>query len=206
MELSQPIGRYTQLLLPFVCLMLTICVVLTFSGTASAQTVFWTKEAILKDFFRSSTNVEVKILKIDSNKRKALAERLGYDPPKDVRVFYGTRDGKIDGFAIIDNELGQHMPITFAVLVDKDGVIQRTEVMVYRESHGSEVQDQRFRNQFCGKSSKNLIRTGRDIDAVSGATISSSSLAKGVKRAVILIDELILRPNELSGWLQSPGM
>lgn len=183
-----------------------ICVLLLFPLHASAQTIYWTKEAILKEFFSTSDSVEAKVLKITNSERESISKRLGYSPPKEVRVFYGTTNGTIDGFAIIDNEIGQHMPITFAVLIGTNGAIQRTEVMVYRESHGSEVQDRRFRNQFHGKSSKDPFRTGRDIDAVSGATISSSSLAKGFKRAVILIDELVVRPSESRSWLQSSGL
>ena len=41
---------------------------------------------------------------------------------------------------------------------------------------------------------RDALRTGDDIVAVSGATISSRAMAVGVRRALVLLDELMLRP------------
>ena len=62
--------------------------------------------------------------------------------------------------------------------------------MVYREPRGDEVRDPRFLKQFLGRSARDEMRISRDIDAVSGATISSASLTVGVRRATILVDEV----------------
>ena len=67
----------------------------------------------------------------------------------------------------------------------------RQEIVVYREARGDEVRDERFRAQFVGKSARDAIDTDQDIQAVSGATISSRAMAVGVKRAVVLFDELV---------------
>ena len=71
-------------------------------------------------------------------------------------------------------------------------MVERVEIMVYREPRGDEVRDVRFRKQFQGKTSQDPLRLNRDIDAVSGATVSSASLAVGVRRATILVEELAL--------------
>ena len=73
----------------------------------------------------------------------------------------------------------------------------RQEIVVYRESRGDEVRDERFRAQFVGKSAADAIDTDSDIQAVSGATISSRAMAVGVKRAVVLFDEL-LKPTHVA--------
>jgi hypothetical protein len=54
------------------------------------------------------------------------------------------------------------------------------------------VRDPRFRKQFQGKTAQDPLRLNRDIDAVSGATVSSASLATGARRAAILVEELAL--------------
>jgi len=99
-----------------------------------------------------------------------------------------TTAGQVDGYAFIDDEIGQHEPITFAVRLSAAGVVDRQEVLVYREAFGDEIRDPRFRKQFVGKRPSDACRLGVDIDAVSGATISSESMARGVKRALVLFD------------------
>ena len=103
-----------------------------------------------------------------------------------------TTHGKIDGYAVVDDEQGLHQPITFATRLSPRGMVERVEIMVYREPRGDEVRDVRFRKQFQGKTSQDPLRLNRDIDAVSGATVSSASLAVGVRRATILVEELAL--------------
>jgi hypothetical protein len=104
--------------------------------------------------------------------------------------------GGVDGYAILDEEPGQHLPIGFAVKFSPAGVVLRQEIMVYRERYGDEVRDERFRRQFVGKTARDGLRPGEDIMAVSGATISSRAMAVGVRRALLLLSELVLRARE----------
>ena len=53
------------------------------------------------------------------------------------------------------------------------------------------MRDERFRRQFVGKSGRDPIAANLDIVAVSGATISSRAMAVGVRRAVVLFEELV---------------
>lgn len=161
---------------------------------ARAQAVYWDKASLLKDFFATSQRVTFKKLSLDEGQRAAVESRLGKRPPTAVTLYYGTTDGHVDGFAIIDNEMGQHEPITFGVLIGTDGAMKRLEIMVYRESYGDDVREARFRRQFEGRRASDPVRHGKDIVAVSGATISSKAMANGARRALILVDELVLKP------------
>jgi hypothetical protein len=55
------------------------------------------------------------------------------------------------------------------------------------EPYGDEVRSDRFRAQFQGKTAGDPITAGKDIDIVSGATISSRSMALGVKRDALIL-------------------
>ncbi|MET0385661.1 MAG: FMN-binding protein, partial [Polyangiales bacterium] len=81
-----------------------------------------------------------------------------------------------------------HEPISFGTFFDPQGVITRVEILAYREPYGDGVRAERFRKQFLGRSAKSTFRPGADIDAISGATISSRSLCIGVERAAVLFD------------------
>ena len=86
--------------------------------------------------------------------------------------------------------IGQSLPITFAVGVRVDGALQDVQVMVYRETHGDEVRERRFRAQFSGKTLQQPLVVGKDIDAITGATISSHSAAYAARKGLALADVL----------------
>ncbi len=169
-------------------------------GTAAASATYFTTPQVLKAFFPKSERVTYKRLRLGEAERKRLADRLGYAPARPEYVVFVAMTGeRIDGYAIIDDERGQHEPITFAVKISPAGVVERQEVMVSREKYGEEISDPRFRAQFEGKSGKDQVRAGQDVDVISGATISSRSMAVGVRRAIAIVDELVIAPAALSG-------
>ena len=162
-------------------------------AAARTETSYSTTRSVLAEFFPKSEHVGYRTVAIDQTTRARLAQRLGYAPARDkYTIFVATTHGKIDGYAVVDDELGLHQPITFATRLSPRGMVERVEIMVYREPRGDEVRDPRFRKQFQGKTSQDPLRLDRDIDAVSGATVSSASLAVGVRRATILVEELAL--------------
>lgn len=161
---------------------------------ARAAATYFTTQQVLREFFPKSEKVSYRKLKLEPAEVAVLQERLGYRPGKpEYVVFVATTGSHVDGYAIIDDEKGQHELITFAVKLSAAGVVERHEVMVYRESYGEEITDPRFRKQFVGKTAKDPVRAGQDIDVVTGATISSRSMAIGVRRALILVEELVIK-------------
>ena len=167
--------------------------------SARADQVYFTARDLLADFFKSSQNVTYKKVQLDGSETQKLAQRLGYTPSKSSYTFYvATSGARVDGYAFIDEEKGEHLPITFAVKLSPTGKVMRQEIVVYRESRGDEVRDDKFRAQFVGKSASDAIDTDQDIQAVSGATISSRAMAVGVKRACVLFDELVKSTNVAS--------
>ena len=162
-------------------------------GIASADQVFWDKRELLRDFFPDSERVGFRRFDLDPARRLRLQQRLGYELAKQRYTFFvATTDGRVDGYALLDDEKGQHLPITFAVRFSPNGTITRQELVAYREAYGSEIRSPRFRRQFVGKTVADPIRAGSDIVVITGATISSRSMAAGVRRASVLLDELVL--------------
>ncbi len=159
---------------------------------ARADQVYYSPSDLLADFFRTSKNVTYKRVQLDGAELERVAHRLGYTPARSNYLFYvATSNDVVDGYAFIDDEKGEHLPITFAVKLSPAGKVMRQEIVVYREARGDEVRNERFRAQFVGKGAGDAIDTNSDITVVSGATISSRAMAVGVKRAVVLFDELV---------------
>ena len=75
---------------------------------------------------------------------------------------------------------------TVEVVMDNNFRVRDAKAMGYSGQRGDEVCFPSFSNQFKGKTPDAPIRVGKDIDAVSGATISSRAMADGVRHIVRL--------------------
>ena len=58
--------------------------------------------------------------------------------------------------------------------------------MDYVESYGYEVAENKWLLQFVGKTGNSTIKLNKDIDNISGATLSSKHISDGVKRVMTL--------------------
>lgn len=91
------------------------------------------------------------------------------------------------GFVVVDEVIGKVELITYAVGVGLDGTVRQIEILSYRESHGYEIRLPAWRRQFIGKGSASPIKVGEDIANISGATLSCSHVAEGVRRIVAVV-------------------
>ena len=77
-------------------------------------------------------------------------------------------------------------PFPLEVTLDRDFKVKRLEIPSYPWARGREVQQTNFRRQFVDKGPASPIRLGVDVDAVTGATLSSRAAATGVRDAIRL--------------------
>lgn len=86
------------------------------------------------------------------------------------------------GWFIVDQVIGKHEYIPYAVGLDAVGGVKQVEILEYRESYGEQVRNPAWRAQFVGKRADAPLKLGADIRNISGATLSSKHVADGVKR------------------------
>jgi Na+-translocating ferredoxin:NAD+ oxidoreductase RnfG subunit len=86
------------------------------------------------------------------------------------------------GWLLIDNVIGKHEFIDYALAINADGSVKNVEILTYRETYGGEVRHAKWRAQFSGKTSASDLKVDTDIKNISGATLSSVSVTQGVKR------------------------
>jgi Na+-transporting NADH:ubiquinone oxidoreductase subunit NqrC len=86
------------------------------------------------------------------------------------------------GYFIVDEVVGKHEFITWAIGLNADGTVKQIEIMTYRESFGYEVRNPDWRAQFVGKNASAPLKLNQDIKNISGATLSCRHIADGVKR------------------------
>jgi len=115
-----------------------------------------------------------------------------------VTFYFAMRDGKKTGVALIEVQPGLWGPQKYIVALDLTGKVTNLAVMSYLGERCRPIATRRFLDQFIGKTGKNPITVGKDVDAVSGATISSRATAFAVKKAVVLY-ETVFPPAEKKG-------
>lgn len=163
-------------------------------GTSAAETpeyseqIYLSPTAALKTVF-GDLNVSTETLTLNLTQRKALQRQLRRKVPEaQFTIYVGKRQGKSVRYALILDEKGKHYPITFIVAFSPQVKVEQVAVMVYREKRGDGVKRQRFLNQFRGKDTNDRIEVNRDIVHITGSTISSWSIAAGVRKAISLLE------------------
>ncbi len=125
------------------------------------------------------------------------AER--YDPVADsaagkldlVREIYAAGD---QGWVIMVTPSGFGGEIEMAVGVDKSGAVTGVSIVSMSETSGlgANARRESFRSQYAGKSGSVALRKqGGEIDALTGATVTSTAVTKGVNAALAAAAELI---------------
>lgn len=113
----------------------------------------------------------------------------------DVRapVVHAWRDAAGNTF-ILDQVLGKHEFITYALGIDAKGAITAVEVLQYDESYGDQIRNAAWRAQFTGQTDGGQLKLDHGIRNISGATLSCKHVTDGIRRLLATYD-LALRPH-----------
>jgi FMN-binding domain len=168
---------------------------------ASAQEgIFLREEEAPKAVFPEGTSFDRKVIRSTEELKEKIRQRMGKTKTsvwEDSYVTFIAKKGDaILGYAVIVDEIGKHRHITFVVGVGNDRKIKDAALMVYREAYGGEVRDRRFLQQYKGKELKDPLLPYRDIQNISGATLSVEAIGRGSKKALVLVDLIYLEDAE----------
>ncbi len=98
------------------------------------------------------------------------------------------------GWFVVDEVVGKHDFIPFALALDANGAVKSVEILEYREAYGGEVRNPKWLAQFAKKKNGDSIVDGDSIQNISGATLSSKHITDGVRR-LLATYALILAPH-----------
>ena len=177
-------------------------------GAAAGLAWLVVRPALGRAMVYMSAEDALKELAPDADARREAVVRLSPDQKNRVEQALGSRvrdeayqtwvierGGGPIAYVVLLNVIGKEQPITFMVAVTPDGAVKGIEVLVYRESEGSGIRSSRFMGQFTGKTLAAPLIMGRDVQAISGATLSSRSTAYAAKKALALVEVLYRNPS-----------
>lgn len=154
---------------------------------AAQANVYLTTEQAQQTIFPGS-KATASPIKLTDEQRQVLKQKSGVNEPFKSDRVWRLPDG---GFFIVDQVVGKHEMITYAVGLNADGSVRQVEIMEYNESYGYEIRDESWRRQFVGKTAASPLKLNNDIRNISGATLSCKHVTDGVKRVLVLYDTVL---------------
>lgn len=113
-----------------------------------------------------------------------------YSSVRGVEVFRLESANSELGYACFASSKGKHDYFDYMVIFDKELMIKQVQVLIYRSSYGGEIMSQSWLKQFIGKTNGQEMAMDKDIDGISGATLSAPSITQGIKELSLLIAEM----------------
>jgi Na+-translocating ferredoxin:NAD+ oxidoreductase RnfG subunit len=128
-------------------------------------------------------------------------EYAGDASPRYYRAFSGTGDDRsLAGYAVASAEcapdiMGYGGPIPLLVALDPQGRIVQVSVLPNDEtpSYVSRLFSAEVLSSLAGKSYRDAFQVGRDVDAISGATVSQTALTRTLQKTLQVFSTQVLR-------------
>ncbi len=170
---------------------LTLLLPLSLPWKGHAAVVYLTEEEGLKGLMPEADRFDADVRTLSTAQLEQAGTRAGRAfSESEFRFRIGRRGDAVVGYAIPLEVIGKERPITFLVGIAPTGAVLGVEVLIYRESEGSEVRHPRFTKQFIRKTQADPLRLGGDIQPISGATLSSRAAVYAVRKALALFEVL----------------
>ncbi len=158
---------------------IVLYVTIIFSTHLSAKGVYQTQEEFLNQTFGTAPKAERVTIKGDlsSNIKEILGHRY-----KKIRIPY-WQDGCRSAWIL--EEIGKEHYITTGFVVNEEG-LEKVKVLIFRESRGWEVKHDFFGEQFVKANLTSKYKLDKNIDNISGATMSVKAVTNISRMALLL--------------------
>ena len=168
---------------------------LSIAGALTVNAVeLMSKEQALKRMFLTAESVteETKTLtsgQLDNVKSSLGGKLWALKTPQGVKedtytFYFGMKGGQKYSVAVIEEQEDKWGPMEFIVVLDPvTGKVTNAAMMKYVDGRSRNLANRAFLKVFFNKGSDDPIAIGKDINAVSGATVSSEILCFMVKKS-----------------------
>ncbi len=182
-------------------LLLTTLIPLLFGAAlavpSARATVFYALDEVPALAFPEATRSEVRNLFLGPAERARIERAIGKELESGlISVHLGWRDNELLGYAMLDTHLVRTLPEAFLVVLDTDGRIRGTHILAFYEPL-EYMPSERWLAKFGGETLHSELRLGRNITAITGSTLSSAAVLGGIRRALALHAELVVRSGRL---------
>lgn len=164
------------------------CVLLTVSfdvnSSTGVQIQYMSNPEFIEYAFPNS-KPENKLLILNADLRKKAADILSHSY-RGRRIRYWI-DGNRTSWIL--DEIGKELPITMGIVIENKEV-KEIKVLVYREERGGEVHEKFFMDQFVGAILQEDHSINKEIDGITGATLSVNAVTR-VAALALMLDQYV---------------
>lgn len=168
------------------------------AGTSTAQVAKSGETTSLRDALKvmlqeqGAAGLKKLTVNVSGEQSSGFMDTYGVDTEGNYTVYNGTTsDGGIMGSVIVVAQAGKEGPLQVLVAIDPDGTAYDVGFTIFGEDKGKPAMKWTFLQQFIGTTADQPVEIGEDIDGISGATWTSTSVATAVKRALAVHTEFI---------------
>jgi transcriptional regulator of nitric oxide reductase len=169
-------------------LALVLVVLLSSAGRA---TVFYTQKTAFALAFPEATRVDSQTFIVTEEQAEEI-ERAGRSelPTRLVTIHRGWKDETLLGYAHIDVHTVRTKPEALLVVLSPDAEVMDTRVLAFHEPLEFMPAGSWYQN-FVGRGWNSDLRVGFDVDAVTGATLTTWATVDSVRRMLAYYTTLL---------------
>ena len=167
---------------------LLVIFLLVIASAVQAKGVYQHPDAFLNDVFKDKVP-DPKFIWFTSEIADTATNILQHKPNV-LRTRYWL-DGKRSVWIL--EEIGKEKLITTGIVINNNE-IERVKVLIFRESRGWEIKRDDFTQQFVSSTLNSENELSRQIDGISGATLSVKAVTK-LARLALYLHQLVVNNN-----------
>lgn len=124
--------------------------------------------------FEETGDIRRESIVINESQKSILPEMVD-----DKSLFRLKNGDEVVGYLIPASSMGRNETFDYFVLYDAEFTVKSIEILSYTSNYGMEIRNRKWLKQYSGYSGGDL-KYGKDIQAISGATISAQSLTRDI--------------------------
>lgn len=170
----------------FIKFTITLVFILTMMPHAFTGSVYYTEPEALKRAFGKHAVINKQRYFLSKEELQSINKQTDNSVSSRIVAYYtGKKNGIITGYAYIDTHKAKSSQETILVMITPNGIIKDVVFMQSDESSQFHPKSNWF-GQFKSKNISERFRLYRDIDAISGATYTSFSITKAIRRIIAI--------------------
>lgn len=158
------------------------------AASPSFPKVYMTRDKALSVTFPGADRIEKKTVFLTEEQVKKIETLAKSELESKLYTFYAGKKGEETlGYAVIDTHVLRTKTETLMIVINPDGTLRQVEILAFFEPQDYMPTDN-WLNLFRDEPLNGSLWIGRDIPNITGATITSNSLVKSVRRIMAVFE------------------
>lgn len=167
--------------------LLIISAILLWNRSLSGK-VYFTKDEALKKAFPETLSIDRHNLFLKESDIREIESRSGAKVASKLFTYYTAIGGKgVLGYAVIESHVVRTKPEVYMAVIRPNGEIESVEILAFYEPE-EYLPPARWLTQFKGKRLNERLWIKRDIQGITGATLSAYGLTKEVRKVLAIFE------------------